>query len=259
MSDHITIEAVPNIPYIEAGQDIGEIILTAVDTAGMELHENDIMCIASKAVSIAEQRDINLAGVEVSDIAKKIHKEVPRKDPRTIQVMINETGKEDASRLVIQDNYIAGWLPNGLRLTSAGVDKMGAEAVILLPADPDQSARIIGQKILESTGVNTGVIITDSDGREDKKGATQIAIGVYGVPPLRITGSVSDDGRKNMAEETQCDMLAASAGLIMGQRGTNKPVVLIRGHQYEFDEKAKITDALVESNTLQSMREQNNE
>jgi coenzyme F420-0:L-glutamate ligase len=255
MSDRITIEVLPNIPYIESGQDIGDVLLTAINSAGIQLEENDIMCVASKAVSIAEKRLVNLADISVSEVAASIHEQVPRKDPRTLQLMIDETGSPDGKRLVIQGNYIAGWLPNGLRLTSAGVDKMTDETVILLPENSDESAKLIGRRILEATGINVGIIITDSDGREDKKGATQLAIGVYGVPPLRVTESISDAGVSQSAEETVCDMIAASAALIMGQRGTNKPAALIRGHQYNFDANAKITDALVISNTLQYMLE----
>ena len=247
MSDRITIETLPNIPYIESGQEIGDILLTAIKSAGIILEENDIMCVASKAVSIAERRQINLVDVEAGEIAKQIHERVPRKDVRTLQLMIDETGKPDGSRLEIQGNYIAGWLPNGLRLTSAGVDKMSAETVILLPENSDESAKRIGQRILESTGINVGIIITDSDGREDKKGATQLAIGVYGVPPLRVTESISDEGKTQVAEETLCDMVAASAALIMGQRGTNKPAVLIRGIDYEFNPNVVIQDALNET------------
>ena len=247
MSDRITVETLPNIPYIESGQEIGDILLTAIKSAGIILEENDIICVASKAVSIAEQRQINLVDVDAGEIAKQIHERVPRKDVRTLQLMIDETGKPDGSRLEIQGNYIAGWLPNGLRLTSAGVDKMSAETVILLPENSDESAKRIGQRILETTGINVVIIITDSDGREDKKGATQLAIGVYGVPPLRVTESISDEGKTQVAEETLCDMVAASAALIMGQRGTNKPAVLIRGIDYEFNPNVVIQDALNET------------
>lgn len=250
MSNHISVEAIPNIPYIQPGQNVGDVLLGALSDANIELQENDIICVASKVVSIAERQDIKLADVEVSDTAAEIHQQVPRKDPRTVQIILNETGQPDGSRLDIKGNYIAGWLPNGLRLTSAGVDKLDSETVILLPEDSDKSAKRIGKQILEATGVNVGVIITDSDGREDKKGATQLAIGVYGVPPLRVTESISESGKVQVAEETVCDMIAASAALIMGQRGTNKPAVLVRGHEYEFDEEAKITDALVSSNAL---------
>ena len=70
MSDRITVETLPNIPYIESGQEIGDILLTAIKSAGIILEENDIICVASKAVSIAEQRQINLVDVEAGEIAK---------------------------------------------------------------------------------------------------------------------------------------------------------------------------------------------
>jgi coenzyme F420-0:L-glutamate ligase / coenzyme F420-1:gamma-L-glutamate ligase len=243
MSEKIQLEAIPNVPYINQGDSVGEIILNAAHSAGTLFNEKDIICVASKAISVAEGRSKSLSDVEISDVARQIHEKIPRKDPRAVQVIIDETGAADGSRVDLGDNYIAGWLPNGLRLTSSGVDKNGPEEVMLLPEDPDVSARLIGQKILEATGVNVGVIITDSDGRIDKRGATQVAIGVYGVPPLRVT-EVEDDGKTKNTEETACDMLAASAALIMGQRGTNRPVVLVRGYKYDFDENASIRDAL---------------
>jgi coenzyme F420-0:L-glutamate ligase / coenzyme F420-1:gamma-L-glutamate ligase len=246
MSDRVTVETVPNIPPIEPGQEIGDVLLTAIESAGATLAENDIICVASKIVSIAERRQISLEDVEAGDVATSIHQRVPRKDPRTIQLMIDETGKPDGSRLEISGSYIAGWMPNGLYLTSAGIDKVDAESVILLPEDADKSAKHIGQRILEATGINVGIIITDSDGREDKKGATQLAVGVYGVPPLRVTEYTSAEGKTQTTEETLCDMLAASAALIMGQRGTNKPSVIIRGVDYTFDPTVTIRDALNE-------------
>lgn len=254
MSEQIQLQAIHNIPYIDKNADIGQTIVDAASANKFAFAENDVLCIASKAVSIAEGRSRSLADVKVSEVASTIHARVPRKDPRTIQLIIDETGAPDGSRIDISDNFIGGWLPNGLRLTSSGVDKSGPEDVILLPKDADASAHSIGRTILEATGVNVAVIITDSDGRVDKRGATQVAIGIYGMAPIRVTDyQETDKVKKN--EETTCDMLAASAGLIMGQRGTNKPVVLIRGHQYEFDKSAKITDALVKSNALPSIIE----
>jgi len=239
MTDRVSIETIPNVPFVEAGHDIGDILVNALLEASIVLEENDVICIASKAISMAEGRVVLLNEVEMSKAAQEIHSKVPRKDPRTIQLMINETGDPEGSRIVLTGNHLAGWLPNGLRLTSAGVDKIDAESVILLPKDPDASAKAIGNKILSATNVNVGIVITDSDGREDKKGSTQLAIGVYGVPPLRKTTTAIAT-----SEETLCDMLAASAALIMGQRGTNKPAVLIRGVDYTFDPNAKITEAL---------------
>jgi F420-0:gamma-glutamyl ligase len=195
-------------------------------------------------VSRAEGRIVDLSDITPSETALAIQKRIPRKDARTIQVMINETGQPDGGRIELGDNYIAGWLPNGIRLTSAGVDKLSEESVILLPSDPDRSAREIGKTLLGATGLRIGVIVTDSDGRIEKRGSTQLSIGVYGVPAERISHSQTPDGETKTAEEPICDMLASSAGLIMGQRGTNKPVVLIRGFEYGFDENAVVTDSL---------------
>lgn len=122
-------------------------------------------------------------------------------------------------------------MPNGLFLTSAGVDKIDDEKAILLPEFPDTSARKIALTLTTAFGVPVSVVITDSDGRPDKKGATQVAIGVYGLTPMRST-------------ETLCDMVAAAAGLEMGQRDAGVPVAIVSGLKYQFDTNAKITDAL---------------
>ncbi len=244
MTNKITLEALPNVPYIEEGDDVGQIISDAAQRGGISFEDNDVLCVASKAVSIAEGRFKSLDEVEVGEVAKKIHEQAPRKDPRTIQVIIDESGAPDGSRIELDGNYIGAWLPNGQRLTSGGVDKNGQDEVILLPVDPDASARAIGQKILQVEKVMVGVIITDSDGRVEKRGSTQVAIGVYGVPPVRVTESAGLEGSLDTSEETLCDMMAAAAGIIMGQRGTNKPVVLIRGHEYTFDDSSTIKDAL---------------
>jgi F420-0:gamma-glutamyl ligase len=154
-------------------------------------------------------------------------------------------GDPSGARLDISEDYIAGWLPNGIRLTSAGVDKIDSEHVMLLPENADASAREIGKTILEIISRRVGIIITDSDGRVEKKGSTQVAIGIYGIPALRTSESVNQEtGETKMVEETLCDLLAAAAALVMGQRGTNKPVVKISGVEYEFNEDSRITDAL---------------
>ena len=108
-----------------------------------------------------------------------------------------------------------------------------------MPKDCDEIAEQIEEKLYEKTGKRVAIVITDSDGRIDKKGATQIAVGLYGINGLRKTQS---DGKTSI--ETICDMLAASAGLLMGQRGNMIPIVTIRGFEYEFDRDATIKDAV---------------
>ena len=200
MPERISIEAVPNMPQIVAGDNIGELIVNKSQETNFELKERDILCVASKAVSSAEDNIVQLNSIEPSDVAHKIHERIPRKDVRAVQAIIDATGDPSGSRLEVKDNYVGGWLPNGLFLTSAGVDKLGSEELILLPEDADTSARTIGHKILELTGINVAVIITDSEGRPDKRGSAQIAIGVYGIPPLRVSETELDGGRTKRNE-----------------------------------------------------------
>lgn len=85
---------------------------------------------------------------------------------------------------MIADNYIGGWLPTGLFLTSAGVDRQGTDKAVVLPKNCDLIAKEIGEKLIEALQVQIAVVITDSDGRVDKKGANQIAVGLYGIDGL---------------------------------------------------------------------------
>ncbi|HDR8072396.1 TPA: coenzyme F420-0:L-glutamate ligase [Bacillus cereus] len=243
----INIEAIPNIPRINKGDHIGEIIAMSAAKSRFEIKSGDILCVASKAISTAEGRDIDLGNIQPSELANQIHEKIPRKDPRIIQKMIDETGDPLGSKLEIDidNSYIGAWLPNGIRLTSAGIDKIDSEHVMLLPENPDLSAKKISESVQKTLNVKVGVIITDSDGRIEKLGATQIAIGLYGVPALRTSKSIdSVTGEIKKSVETFCDLLAATAGLIMGQRGTNKPIVKVSGLEYKFNENSRIIDSL---------------
>lgn len=243
-NNKITIEAILGIPHINKGDNVSDVIINASKKAGFVFEDGDILCVASKAISISEDRLVALNTVNVGKLAHELHERIPRKDPRTLQLIIDATGTSDLSRLEIADNYVAGWLPNGNRLTSAGVDKMGPDHVVLLPEDSDESAMRIGKSIQKNFNSRVAVVVTDSDGRVEKAGATQVAIGLYGLPGLRSSTTTDDSGTVKIADETLCDLVAASAALIMGQRGTNRPVVVIRGLSYEFDEKSKIRQAL---------------
>ncbi|KRL53870.1 coenzyme F420-0:L-glutamate ligase [Furfurilactobacillus rossiae] len=220
-----------DISQIEAKDDIGKLIVTAFYDNDVVIKPYDILCVTSKVVSVAEERQVLLSSVQPSAEAMKIHQQVPRKDARLIQLMLNEIDDASSAQLTISEKFIGARLPNGMFLTSAGVDKFDSQSAILLPRDPDRSAKRIAETITRLTSVPVSVVITDSDGRPDKKGATQVAIGVYGLTPMRST-------------ETLCDMVAAAAGLEMGQRDAGIPVAIVSGLKYQFDTNAKITDAL---------------
>lgn len=235
----ITIDALDNFPIVQGNCDLGAELIKTIRSEKFVLHDNDILCIASKLVSKSEGLFIDLNLINPSEGAFLIHKKVPRKDPRLIQVMLDQTEDQKGNRLQVTNNFIGGWLPNGLFLTSASVDKLGPNTVIVLPKNCDEIAKRISDAIFDKLKVRIAIIITDSDGRIDKKGATQVAVGLYGIYGLRKSRYME---KTNI--ETVCDMLAASAGLLMGQRGKMIPVVRISGLDYDFNRDAIIEDTV---------------
>ena len=235
----ITIEALHNFPKIERKCNLSAEIIRTNKNKEFNIRDNDILCIASKLISKSEGLFVDLNSISPSQLALRLHQQIPRKDPRLIQIIIDQTSDKSGKKLQISKNFIGGWLPNGLFLTSAGVDKIDAGTAIVLPKNCDEIAKRISDDIFDQLKVRVAIIITDSDGRIDKKGATQVAIGLYGVSGLRKS---QYQDKTNV--ETICDMLAASAGLLMGQKGKMLPIVKVHGIDYVFDKFATIRDAV---------------
>lgn len=235
----ITIEALHNFPKIERKCNLSAEIIRTIKNEEFNIRDNDILCIASKLISKSEGLFVDLKSINPSQLALCLHQQIPRKDPRLIQIISDQTSDKSGKKLQISKNFIGGWLPNGLFLTSAGVDKIDAGTAIVLPKNCDEIAKRISDDIFDQLKVRVAIIITDSDGRIDKKGATQVAIGLYGVSGLRKS---QYQDKTNV--ETICDMLAASAGLLMGQKGKMLPIVKIHGIDYTFDKFATIRDAV---------------
>ena len=231
----ITIEALHNFPKIERKCNLSAEIIRTIKNKEFNIRDNDILCITSKLISKSEGLFVDLKSINPSQLALRLHQQIPRKDPRLIQIIIDQTSDKSGKKLQISKNFIGGWLPNGLFLTSAGVDKIDAGTAIVLPKNCDEIAKRISDDIFNQLKVRVAIIITDSDGRIDKKGATQVAVGLYGISGLRKS---QHEDKTNV--ETICDMLAASAGLLMGQKGKMLPIVKIHGIDYTFDKFATI-------------------
>ena len=243
---NLSIFGLKNIPYLKEGDGIEKLIEESIKTSEFFIEDNDVLCIASKVVSVAEGQVMSLNEIQVSDVAKEIHRNIPRKDPRIIEIMLNLVNR-DLSRLDIKKNYIGCRLEDGLKLTSGGIDRKSVDEVFLLPNNPDASAKRISEYLKKSLGKNVAVVITDSDGREDKRGATQVAIGIYGIHPLGKTEVIDSQGETiKFQEETLCDMIAACAGLVMGQRGTGIPAVIVKGLEYEWSKTSNIKESINE-------------
>ena len=233
----VTITGLQGVPMISESCDLSRILVETVKKEHFKIAAGDIICVASKICSMAEGNIVDLSHVTPTSVAKRIHQRIPRKDASLIQVIIDQTADPSGSKLEVNGNHIGAWLPNGLFLTSGGVDKGKNNTAITLPKNCDLTAKRISNTFYQELGVKTSVIITDSDGRADKKGANQVAVGLYGLNGLRINKEAG-------TAETLCDLLAAAAGLVMGQRGVNMPLACIRGLEYDQNTNSGIGDAV---------------
>lgn len=224
---------IPGIPEIKEGDDIGTIIYKQSHEIG-GLQKGDIIVIASKIVSIADGRIVDISGIKPSKKARELS-QATGKPPAVCQIIINES-----TEIIVRRSSIIARHKLGYLLTSAGVDRIDESRVSLIPKDPDSSASKIREKIEELSGINVAVIITDSEGKEDRAGAAAVALGVSGIDPIRRTTSPS--GKQQ--EETISDMIANAGSLLIGQRGKNTPVVVLRGLNIERNTTARLQDYL---------------
>jgi coenzyme F420-0:L-glutamate ligase/coenzyme F420-1:gamma-L-glutamate ligase len=225
----VTVRSVEPFPEVRQGDDLAETITLALTAAGMQLVDGDAVVVASKVVSIAERRHINLAAIAPGREAIRLAT-ATGKPPALVQAILDES---TSHRLATERGPIIATHRLGHELTSAGVDRAGHDSAWLLPVDPDASARALRDQLNEATGARVAVVIADSDGRSDRRGSTVLAIGAAGINPLRVTTHISNDGSTKRQEETLVDLVAAAAGLILGQRGRGAPIAIVRGLAYD--------------------------
>lgn len=228
--DELTLTAVPNIPHVQSGDDLAELILTALQKADIDLANGDVLAVAQKIVSKAEGRLVRLADVQPSQRACVVAAETD-KDPRVVQLVLQES--EEISRM--RQGVLIVRHRLGFTSANAGIDRSnvasGDEAVLLLPSNPDASAAALREAIAAKVGVQVGIVITDSHGRPFRMGTVGVAIGVAGIPALwERRGEPDLYGYKLQHTDIGiADEIAAAAGLLMGAAAEGVPVVLVRG------------------------------
>jgi coenzyme F420-0:L-glutamate ligase / coenzyme F420-1:gamma-L-glutamate ligase len=226
----LTARVVKGLPEIEPGDDLGALITGAL-AAGPgpeELSSQDVLVVAHKVVSKAEDRIRVLSEVAPGERALELASRLD-KDPRHVQVILDE------SREVLRASrgVLICVTHHGFVCANAGVDASnvsGPDRVVLLPRDPDASARRLRQRIGELTGVSPGVLITDSFGRAWRTGQCDVAIGCAGVAAVDDwRGREDAQGRELRATMIAiADELAAAADLARA-KDLSQPVVLVRG------------------------------
>ena len=232
MASELKLTAVAGLPSINSGDDIAALILEALAKAELNLLDGDVLVIAQKIVSKAEGQSVQLDTITPSERARQVA-QATRKDPRLVELILRES--DEISRMAPGLLIVRHRL--GFTSANAGIDRSNVgqddsqETVLLLPRDPDASARQIRQKIEEKCGIVTAVIISDSHGRPFRLGTVGVAIGVSGLPALWDRRGESDLHGYTLqhTEVGVGDEIAAAAGLLMGQGAEGLPVVLVRG------------------------------
>lgn len=227
----LTLTALEPLPEITPGCDLAALIASAAQQQrGPRVEDGDVVVVAHKVVSKAEGRLRRLADVQPGERAQSLAREHD-KDPRHMQVVLDE------SRSVVRAarGVLICETSHGFICANAGVDASnvpGPETVVLLPADPDASARALRRRLGELTGCAPGILITDSFGRAWRHGQCDIAIGCAGIAPLQDwRGRTDAHGRELRATWiATIDELAAAADLVRSKDG-GQPAILIRGAQ----------------------------
>ena len=231
----VSVIPLEGLPELEPEDDLG-LLLHGAATAVGGLEDGDVVVVAQKAVSKVEGRVVSIDGVEPSGRAVALAG--PDGDPRHVEVILRESAEVVRSRppLVIAETR------HGFVCASAGVDasnKPGDDVLVLLPLDPDESARRLRVRLRELSGADVGVIVSDSFGRAWRQGTTDVALGVAGIAPLRDLRGTSD-ARGRELRTTQiavADELAGAAELVMGKsRGV--PAAIVRGVDVRGDGSA---------------------
>jgi coenzyme F420-0:L-glutamate ligase / coenzyme F420-1:gamma-L-glutamate ligase len=211
----VTLEIHPllGIGEVAAGDDIAAVLKPSIDEVGPQ--EGDVLVVTHKIVSKAEGAVREIVGDE-EQFKKALVEEVARS-------IIRRRGD-----LIIAETK------HGFVCANAGVDRSNAApgTMILLPDDPDRSAHRIRAKLLQATGIDFPVIISDTFGRPWRQGLTDVAIGVSGLTPLLdLVGTVDWSGRQlDVTQIAVADELAAAADLVMG-KASGTPAALVRGFE----------------------------
>lgn len=229
------------IPVIKAGDNLGKIIAEGLVGNKITLQNGDVIIVAQKIVSKAEERFVELSQVEPTSAAIELARK-SEKDPRLVQLILNESNcvlRAKPGTIIVEHRL-------GFICANAGIDHSNVlkkdskneEMVLCLPLNPDKSAGRIRDHLEGLSGKRIGVLIIDSHGRAWRLGTVGTAIGISGLPGLVDLRGIPDMfGEKLLISEVgAADELAGGASLVMGQAGESTPVVHARGFPYSLRE-----------------------
>ena len=238
----IQLIALNNFPSIKPYDDLVEIIIKSLNSNNISIDDMDVIVVAQKIISKAENRFLDLDNIQVLDEAKKLANDL-NKDPGLIQAIINESNKilsTDKDVVIVEHNL-------GFININAGIDQSNISQsnniALLLPEDPSKSAKSLGEGLSKALNKDISIIISDSMTRPYRFGVINFALASHNLPSLiDLKGKEDMYGNKLKGTEVAiADELASASGLLMGQSNEMKPVILVKG----FNKKSyKPNDAL---------------
>jgi coenzyme F420-0:L-glutamate ligase/coenzyme F420-1:gamma-L-glutamate ligase len=234
----ISLTAVDGIPEIKPGDDLAEMIAAALAAAGIGLEAEDVLVVTQKVVSKAEGRVVKLASVTPRPAAESWAAQWG-KDPRQVELVLQESA--EVLRMA-PGGLIISRTRHGFVCANAGVDLSnvgGGDVATLLPEDPDASARALRERLGELAGARPAVVISDSFGRPWRNGIVNVAIGSAGLEPLLdLRGTPDAQGRVMHSTVVAVADELASAADLAGGKVAQRPVVVVRGYEYQAGQGA---------------------
>ena len=247
MVKKVSIFGLEGISMIKSGDDLTSLIVLAAKNNGVKIEDGDVLVVAQKVISKAEDRVVQLDTVKPSEKALKIAK-ATRRNPRLVELVLRESKRFlKASRqiLIVEDQ-------REIVNINAGIDKSnikGANRYALLPIDPDESARHLRSRIKKLTGKNVGVIISDTYSRAFRRGQVNFAIGLSGIDPFVDYRGTEDLFGYVMQVKFSAvaDELAGAAELVMGEGKEAVPVVIVKGlNRINFNDSSSFRDLVID-------------
>jgi coenzyme F420-0:L-glutamate ligase / coenzyme F420-1:gamma-L-glutamate ligase len=228
----LTFVALEGLPEVRPGDDLVSLTLEAAarDPGFGALQDGDVLVIAQKIVSKSEDRFVSLASVEPREEAIALAARC-RKDPRLVELVL----RESTEIVRVAPNLLIARHRLGFVVANAAIDQSnvpGAEGrALLLPIDPDASARRFADAVRERVGVRVAVLVADSFGRPWRQGVCGVCVGCAGLESLvDLRGRADREGRSlQVTQLAVADQVCAGASLVLGESSEGTPLVRVRG------------------------------
>jgi coenzyme F420-0:L-glutamate ligase/coenzyme F420-1:gamma-L-glutamate ligase len=229
-SKRLEIIPILGFPLVRVGDDISSLILDCLQKSIVKVIPGDILVVTHSIISVAEGALYEIKDIEPSERAMTIASSTEYYLLRT------EIALQESVEVIREHPIMITKTKQGIITDYSGVDESNAPigSMIALPANPDNSALEIHNKLSQVFGFHIPMIICDTQGRPWRKGATNLSIGIAGMSPFIDNAGRKDLYDRHLRSSLVClaDELAAAAELIMGQADEGIPIVLIRGVHY---------------------------